>query len=105
MIGKQHLLADAASALAPLSRAHHVPGYLHASPEVYALEKEVIFMKEWLCIGREEEIERSGDYLALRIVDEPIIVCRDDDGRLNGFYNVCAHRGTEVVMRASGSDR
>lgn len=103
MIAKQRILEDTSSSRAPLSRARHVPGYLYTSPDVYALEKETIFMKEWLCVGRTEEIERPGDYLTFRIVDEPIVVCRDEEGGLNAFYNVCAHRGTEVVMSASGN--
>ena len=48
-------------------------------------------------MGRVEELEKPGDYLALRIVDEPVVVCRDQTGQLNAFSNVCAHRGTEVV--------
>ena len=103
MIGKQRIWDDTATSRAPLSRARHVPGYLYASPEVYALEKDAIFMKEWLCVGRAEEIEHPGDYLTLRVVDEPIIVCRDENGALNAFYNVCAHRGTEVVTGRSGN--
>lgn len=103
MIAKQQIAEDTASARVPISRARHLPGYVYTSPEVYALEKESIFMKEWLCVGRVEEIENPGDYLTFRIADEPIIVNRDEAGGLNAFYNVCAHRGTEVVMSASGN--
>ena len=83
-----------------LPKARHLPGYVYTSPEIYQLEKEKIFMKDWLCIGRIEEIENPGDYMALRIMDEPIIVARDNDGHVNAFANVCKHRGVEV---ASGS--
>ena len=30
----------------PLDRARHVPGFIYASPEVYAREKERMFMKD-----------------------------------------------------------
>ena len=57
-------------------------------------------MKDWLCVGRMEEIENPGDYIALRLLDEPIILARDNDGNVGAFANVCRHRGVEV---ASGS--
>ena len=88
---------DYAPLRVPLPQARHLPGYFYTSPEIYALEKEKIFRKEWLCVGREEEIERPGDYLTFRVADEPLLVCRDEHGQLNAFYNVCRHRGTEVA--------
>ena len=83
-----------------LPKARHLPGYVYTSPEIYQLEKEKIFMKDWLCVGRMEEVENPGDYMALRIMDEPIVVARDNDGKVGAFANVCKHRGVEV---ASGS--
>ena len=91
---------DFSETRAALSKARHLPGYIYTSPEVYQLEKDKIFMKDWLCVGRMEEVEKSGDYMALRILDEPIIVARDTAGKVNAFANVCQHRGVEV---ASGS--
>ena len=88
---------------APLRRARHVPGYIYDSPEVYALEKEHMFMKDWLCVARAEEIRNPGDYMTLRIMDEPVIVARDQAGTLNAFSNVCAHRGVEVATGAGNT--
>jgi Rieske 2Fe-2S family protein len=81
----------------PLNRARHLPGDLYTAPEIYEIEKEQIFRKEWLCVARVEELENPGDFKTLRIADDPIVVCRDRNGVLRAFYNVCRHRGTEVV--------
>ena len=81
----------------PLAEASHVPGYIYTSPKILELEKEKIFMKDWLCVGRVEELEKSGDFMTLRILNEPIIVNRDNKGKLQAFYNVCRHRGAEVA--------
>ncbi len=80
-----------------LSSARHLPGFFYTSPEIYAHEIDAIFMKEWLCVGRVEEFEYPGDYRAMRIAGEPLLVCRGEDGALNAFANVCQHRGVEVV--------
>jgi len=80
-----------------LTEAHHLPGEFYYSPEVFELEIEQIFMKDWLCVGRVEQFAKPGDYRALRIAGEPLLVCRDGQGRLNAFSNVCRHRGVEVA--------
>ena len=87
----------AGGAQAPLTKASHLPGYVYSSPEIYAAEKEAIFMTDWLCAGRVEEVENPGDYMTLRITDEPIVITRDEAGALHAFANVCAHRGVEVA--------
>jgi Rieske 2Fe-2S protein len=74
----------------PLDEASHAPGWLYASPDVYRLEVERLFMKSWLFVGREEELPRVGDYLTVRVAGEPIVVARDADGALRAFYNMCA---------------
>ena len=81
----------------PIERARHVPGAFYCSTEIYALEKRNIFMKDWLCVARVEELENPGDYMAVRIMGEPAIVVRDDAGELRAFSNSCAHRGVEVI--------
>jgi len=88
---------DLTQVLAPLDRAQHAPGYVYGSDEMLNLEKEMIFMKDWLCVGRVEELEKIGDYLTLRILGEPVLVAKDEEGNYNGFLNVCRHRGVEVA--------
>ncbi len=82
---------------APIHQARHVPGYVYSSAEVYELEKQNIFLKDWLCVARIEELENPGDYMAIRIMGEPALIVRDDDGELKAFSNTCAHRGVEVI--------
>ena len=67
----------------PITQARHMPGYIYTSPEIFRLEKEHIFTRDWLCVARVEEIERPGDYLTLRILGEPLILTRDDEGNVN----------------------
>lgn len=92
--------AEIAATTAPLGKAVHLPARYYTSEEVLAQEKEKLFFRDWLAVGRVEEFANPGDYRALEIVGEPIVVCRDKEGRLNAFSNVCRHRGVAV---ASGS--
>lgn len=84
-------------ARADLAEARHLPGQLYTSKEIFDYEVEAIFMKQWLCVGRAEEFANPGDFLATRIVGEPALIVRAEDGRLQAFRNVCRHRGVEVA--------
>ena len=89
------LTTDLSGIRRPVNRATHVPGHFYASEDIYALEKEKIFMRDWMLVAREEELEKPGNYLiiTLRLLGEPIVVTRNQAGQLNAFANVCAHRG------------
>ena len=64
-----------------LHKARHLPGYFYTSDEIFQLEMDKILMREWLCVGRVEEYEKNGDYQAFRIANEPVVVCRGQDGQ------------------------
>ena len=83
--------------------SRHLPGYMYTSREIFEEEVDKLFMKEWLCVGRVEQFPNPGDYMATRIVGEPVVVCRNDKGELNAFANVCRHRGTEVAPKGTGN--
>lgn len=86
-----------APTLRATDHARHLPSYVYTSQEVYDMEKDKIFMKEWLVAAREEEIEKPGDYLTFHVMDEPVLLVRDQQGQINALSNVCRHRGVEVA--------
>lgn len=65
----------------------------------YEAEKERIFKKVWLCVGRVEEVAAPGAYKVKRLhaADTSVIVIRGKDGELRAFHNMCSHRGNTVV--------
>jgi Rieske 2Fe-2S family protein len=88
---------DFAETRRPLNEARHLPGDIYTSPALFEKEKEHIFLKDWLCVGRVEEIENKGDYMTMRIVGEPVLLVRGENGAVNAFSNICLHRGVEVA--------
>ncbi|MGD9942305.1 MAG: aromatic ring-hydroxylating dioxygenase subunit alpha [Burkholderiaceae bacterium] len=87
----------------PLAEASHLPGYYYTSEEAYELEKARVFLHDWLAVARVEELEKPGDFLSLRVVDEPFIVARNERGELQAFMNRCAHRGVAVTSEPKGN--
>jgi Rieske 2Fe-2S family protein len=89
----------------PVHLASHAPGDIYGSEQIFALEKEKVFMQDWLCVGREEEIEKPGDYMTHSVMGEPIVIARNESGKVNAFYNQCRHRGVEVAEGAGNTRR
>jgi phenylpropionate dioxygenase-like ring-hydroxylating dioxygenase large terminal subunit len=69
------------------------------SPEYYELEREAIFKRTWLNVGRVEQLPRKGSYFTkeLDAARTSVIVVRGTDGEVRAFHNVCRHRGNKLV--------
>lgn len=79
-----------------------IPARDFYGPEVFELERDSFFARRWLCVGREEEIRRPGDYIARDLLGEGVLVVRDESDRVGAFYNVCRHRGTRLCDEGRG---
>ncbi|HEU4648639.1 MAG TPA: aromatic ring-hydroxylating dioxygenase subunit alpha [Gemmatimonadales bacterium] len=73
----------------------------YLSAEAFEREKERIFCREWFCAGREEEVPKPGDYLLLDVAGESVLLVRTREGQLKAFFNVCRHRGCQLVLEGS----
>src|SRR6058998_1936856 len=87
----------------PLEEATTLPGRLYHDPEIFRQELQAIFSRMWLCVGREEDLPKPGDFLTRTVGGESVLVVRDTGGRINAFHNVCRHRGSRLVSEPSGS--
>jgi phenylpropionate dioxygenase-like ring-hydroxylating dioxygenase large terminal subunit len=74
--------------------AWSMPKSYYTDPAVLELEREHLFGKEWICIGRAEEIGKRGDYMTFQLCDEPLVAVRGNDGKARVLSNVCRHRGS-----------
>src|SRR5579864_9197968 len=66
------------------------------SSEVYERELERIFDRTWGFLAHETEIPHAGDFVSRNLGSAPVIVVRDDDGRVHALLNSCRHRGAKV---------
>ncbi len=68
----------------------------------YARELEAVWYRDWVCVGRVEELPEAGDYFLVEIGAERIIVTRDREGRPRAFHNTCRHRGSTLCTAPRG---
>jgi Rieske 2Fe-2S family protein len=84
------------------SGAKTLPQRYFVSPEIFTEEQENIFAKQWMLVGHQSQIAKPGDYLVQEVAGESLIIVRDKNGEVRGFYNVCRHRGTRLKEDACG---
>ena len=79
------------------SLEHTLPRASYLDAKEFRNEYAAIFESGWVCVGRSDALTEPGDYLAIRLQEQSLLVVRGDNGVLRAFYNVCRHRGTELV--------
>jgi choline monooxygenase len=80
--------------------AERLPAWCYTDQSFFDREVEFIFKKNWIFVGREEQIPARGDYLTIDMFGEGIIVVRADDGRISAFANSCRHAATRLLEGA-----
>ena len=74
----------------------------YLDPQVFEREQDAIFARTWQAVARTDELTKPGDYLTSEAAGEPIVLTRDQTGKLRAYYNVCPHRAG-VVARGKGN--
>ena len=97
----QEALRNAAHA--DYTDAWAMPGAYYTSEAMLAAERD-LFAREWICVGREDELPAGGGFLATQILDEPIVITRSPEGGLKALSNVCRHRAA-LISEGSGAAR
>ena len=94
----------AANVAVPFTRARAMPKSVYTAPEFLDAEMELIFGKEWYCVGRASGLKEPGDYIAFELAGEPLMVIRGADGKIRCQSNVCLHR-MSTILEGRGNRR
>ncbi len=87
----------------PLEMAQTIPNTWYTVPNVYELERAVVFGRTWQMVGRSEQVANPGMYLTAELAGEALLIVRGEDGVLRGFYNVCRHRAARLCTEECGT--
>jgi phenylpropionate dioxygenase-like ring-hydroxylating dioxygenase large terminal subunit len=80
---------------APVSYADSI------TPEFYERERDAIFGRTWLNVGRVEQLPKVGSYFTKEIdaARTSIVVVRSSKDEVRAFHNICRHRGNKLVWQ------
>jgi choline monooxygenase len=86
-----------------IRQASTLPGAFYRSPFLFEEVKEKIFASTWLYVADVSVLKKAGDTFPFTllegILDEPLVLTRDDRGKIHCLSNVCTHRGNIIVEK------
>ncbi len=87
--------------------ARRIPGHaleqpFYTSPEIYNLDLQHIFYKDWLYAIPACQLTKAGSYVALRVGAYEVVIVRGPDGAIRAFHNSCRHRGSLICKAREG---
>ena len=87
----------------PAEGVFRVSRRVFTDPDVFELEMRYIFEGGWVFLGLESQLPNPHDFLTTTIGRKPVVVMRDQDGRLHCFLNSCRHKGAIVCRLVQGN--
>ena len=96
------ILSAAVDSVGSTATARAMPPRAYLSDAFHAFEREAVFGREWLMLCHDSEVAEPGSRLAVTVLDEPLLVTRDDAGQIHVLSAVCQHR-SYVMSDDTGS--
>ena len=78
-----------------------LPAECYTSPEFFEFERQYVFARSWICVGRIEQIPNPGDCFSVQVAGEPVLITRDNAGKINALVAICRHRGQVIPCAAN----
>ena len=78
---------------------------VYTDQQIFDQEMDNIFEKVWVYCGHESQIPNAGDYYALTIGRQPMMMVRAADRSIHVLHNRCPHRGNRVCVTDHGNAR
>jgi len=81
----------------PLAKAVTLPREIYTDPTYFRYEAEAVLKSDWICVAHVSQLKDPGSYVALTLLDEPIVVLRGTDGAIRVLSRVCPHRAADIM--------
>ena len=88
----------------PLPSASFLPKKCYGNEDFFEVEKEHVLKKNWIPVGRWDDVKERGDYFTAKVMGEAILIVRGTEGAVRCFANSCAHRGAAVAESSGNTD-
>lgn len=82
---------------------HSLAQPFYRDPDIFRLDMEQIWYREWLFAIPACELAKSGSYVTHKVGDYRVIIVRGADNVIRAFHNTCRHRGSVICKAAKGN--
>jgi Rieske 2Fe-2S family protein len=82
-----------------------LPKDMYIGVEHWLREREMVLRRSWFCVGRVDDLglAEPSRLAVVEVLGESVLLTSAGDGQLHGAYNVCRHRGAQLVPVTPGS--
>ena len=80
-----------------------LPREMYVDEAAWRVERDAVLYGEWFCIGRLESLGLGvpSQVVVVDVVGESVLVTSDEHAGLHAAYNVCRHRGSQILPAVS----
>jgi phenylpropionate dioxygenase-like ring-hydroxylating dioxygenase large terminal subunit len=93
----RRVLRDSGHVADPFATAEIFPAEAYVGDDFWRFERWALFEKEWLCIGHANQVPKPADHFTITVLDEPLIITRDERGEVHVLSAICQHRGHPLM--------
>jgi choline monooxygenase len=74
-----------------------LPSRYYTDNEIYQRELTHLHQKTWCYVGHISDVAEARSYFTDTVAHQPVVVIKGDDAVIRAFFNVCQHRGHELL--------
>ncbi|WP_169577599.1 aromatic ring-hydroxylating oxygenase subunit alpha [Sinimarinibacterium sp. CAU 1509] len=82
-----------------------IPVDEYTDADRFMREQRDLLGRTLIVAAHASQLAAPGDFLTLDLMDTPVLLTRDSDGKARAFLNVCRHRGATVELRPQGNTK
>jgi len=79
-------------------RSHSINTRCYLDSKFLQIEREQVFQRSWQFVCHEEKLREPNSYIAIDVQGQSVVAIRNQAGEFKAFYNVCKHRGHELIF-------
>jgi Rieske 2Fe-2S family protein len=82
-----------------------LPKQMYVDEDHWRTERDRVLFDSWFCVGRLDALglDQPSRLAVVDVVGESVLVTSDAGGSLHAVYNVCRHRGSQLVPVEDGT--
>ena len=77
-----------------------LPSRYYTDEAIYRTEMRQVHQKSWVYVGHICDVAEPGMYFTDTVGEQPVLVVKAQDSKIRAFFNVCQHRGHELLSGA-----
>ena len=76
---------------------HGLPASAYTNDVFFRAECDTLFTNNWVFVGFVHELIRPGDATPITVAGQPVVLIKNNKGKINAFHNACSHRCLKLV--------